>query len=531
MVITAKRLVRSARLSRRGLALFALITAAIWTITALVLRQAQRDSVNAALAGTANLARSLAEYEVSSVRAIDFSLVQLREEWLRDPGSFGVAVQRHAEALRRERVIQVAVVDGEGNLLFSRLPVSERINFADRDYFRFQRDRGTDELDISPPVLGRVTKQWAIQFTRPLLRQGRFAGLIVVAVPPPALEEVYRDYDLGPDGVITLARADGQILARSREFAKGVDVSLAGQPGIGADDPQAANFRAGGLVDGVPRFVSYRRLEVYPLTIYVGQSVDFVLASYQRQRDVVIGAAAMATLLVYALLCLFDLSARDRKERERLEAALVEGERKLLDERERVMLELHDGSLQSLYAIGLQIENCRRLIERDPAAAARAAADVQPYLNSVIQDMRSLLAGERTPGRSPAALIDELSHLLPAKSGTGARFTFDIEPRAAQILSAEQAAHVLRIAGEAASNIVRHAYAASARISLALRDGLIVLEIADDGVGLDARRSASGGLGLDHIRARAAKLGGALRLDATPGRGTRISVAFPSSQP
>jgi signal transduction histidine kinase len=156
---------------------------------------------------------------------------------------------------------------------------------------------------------------------------------------------------------------------------------------------------------------------------------------------------------------------------------------------------------------------------------------VQPYLNSVIQDMRAIIAGERAPGRSPAALIDELSHLLPAKSETGPRFSFDIEGRAAQVLSAEQAAHVLRIAGEAASNVVRHAEAKTASISLTLRDRLIVLEIADDGVGLDSRRSESGGLGLNHIRARASKLGGTLRVDAAPGRGTRISVAFPASQP
>jgi signal transduction histidine kinase len=88
---------------------------------------------------------------------------------------------------------------------------------------------------------------------------------------------------------------------------------------------------------------------------------------------------------------------------------------------------------------------------------------------------------------------------------------------------------VLRIAGEAASNVVRHAQARAARVSLKLNDGLIELEIADDGAGLP-KPSRGGGLGLNHIRARAEKLGGELRVDAAPGRGTRISVAFPPSR-
>lgn len=520
---------RRACLTPKGFAVFVLIAAALWALTGLVNHRAYRDTVDGAQAAAANLARSLAEYEASSVRTIDFSLIYLRDEWLRDRHAFAAAVQRHAENLARERVIQVAVLDAEGTMVFSRLPSEGRLNFADREYFQIQRERGADDLYVSVPVFGRVTKQWAIQFTRPVFREGRFAGLIIVAVPPPALEEVYRDIELGRDGVITLVRNDGQILARTNDLARRVGVSLAGHPSVDPALPPAGSFRGTGVVDGVPRFISYRRLKAYPLTIIVGQSVQSVLAGYRRQRDVALAAAAMATVLVYALVHLFESRARDRKNRQRLEAALVEGERRLLEERERVMLELHDGTIQSLYALGLQIENCRRLMESDPAAAARAAERVQPYLSGVIQDMRAFLAGEKAPARSPAAFVEELSHLVPAASAGAPRFTFDIASQAVQALSAEQAAHVLRIAGEAASNVVRHAQAKTASVSLKLNDGLIELEISDDGAGL-AKPSRSGALGLNHIRARAEKLGGRLRVDAAPGRGTRISVAFPPSR-
>ena len=532
--MTREKLARAARAiapSRTSLALFALIVAAVWTITGLVIRQAYRDTVDRAVAGAANLARSLAEYEASSVRSIDLSLIVLRDEWLRDPASLPAAVQRHADNIAHDLVIQVAVIDASGTIVYSKLPADRRINFADREYFRAHRDSGIDRLHISAPVFGRVTRQWAIQFSRPIRKDGKFAGMIVVAVPPPALEKVYRDIDLGADGVITLARSDGQILARSDNFARGVDVSLAGRPGLGETGPAAASFTGTGIVDGARRFVSYRRLEGYPLTIYVGQSVESVLAGYRSQRNVMLGVAALATLLVYALLRLAESRARDRESRQRLEAALVEGERRLLDERERFMMELHDGSIQSLYAAGLQVETCRRLIGRDPAGAARIAAEVQPQLNRVIQDMRRLLAREEAPGRSPEVFVEELSRLLAARSEIGPRFAFDVDPDAVRSLSAEQASHVLRIAGEAASNVVRHAQARTATVSLKSGGDRVRLVIADDGAGMPPQAASGGGLGLNNIRARADRLGGTLRVDAAPGRGTRVSVEFPAAGP
>ncbi|HKQ27822.1 MAG TPA: hypothetical protein VJT77_04425, partial [Burkholderiales bacterium] len=118
---------------------FAVIALGLWIIIALLLYQAHKQSIESADAAGRNIALSLAEYEDSSIRAIDLSLRQLREDWIRQPGSFGDAVSRHEDHLRKENVIQIAVVDAGGAMQYSRLPQSERQNFSDREYFQLQK--------------------------------------------------------------------------------------------------------------------------------------------------------------------------------------------------------------------------------------------------------------------------------------------------------------------------------------------------------------------------------------------------------
>ena len=102
----------------------------------------------------------------------------------------------------------------------------------------------------------------------------------------------------------------------------------------------------------------------------------------------------------------------------------------------------------------------------------------------------------------------------------------EIDRQAVQKLSADQSSHVLRIAREAVSNIVRHAGAKAAHVSLGRHDSVVRLEVSDDGTGLATNASSASGLGLHHISARARKLGGQARFDSSPGGGTRITVEF-----
>ena len=505
----------SGRLRLEILAGGAILLLGLWAGIALLLYQAHRQAVDNAVASGRNLARILAEYQDSSVRAIDLSLQQLREHWLRDRATFGEAVAQHEDHLRKERVVQVAVLDRDAWMTYSRLPPpAQPQNFADREYFQVLKSRGTDELYVSAPVMGRVTKQWAIQLTRPLIdADKRFAGVIIVAVPPPALELVLQDIHLGAHGVIMLARPDGTILARTGGVGPARDVTLAGWPGLGDDSPASGDFRAPGRVDGVERLFAYRKLQNYPLTVFLGQSAEAVLAPYVRDRNLLLGGGLLATVLLLAVGALLVARARERARFE--------------EERERVMLELHDSSIQSIYAIGLTLENSRRLLEKDTAQAAGALANAGASLNLVIQDLRAFITGQRRAPYGEQEFMAEIERMVPPPDQGGPRFSVDIERALIGRLSPEQADHVLRISREAVSNIVRHAKASNARLALQRHEDRVRLEVSDDGVGIPAQAGARLGLGLHHIQARAHKLRGKASFDAMPAGGTRVAVEFP----
>ena len=502
------------RLRLEFLAGCGIIVVGLWVLVALLVVQARTQAIDSAAATGRNLARSLAEYQDSSVRAIDLSLRQLREHWLRDPASFDQAVAQHEEHLSKEKVVQVAVLDRDGWVRYSRLPQPGPLRFTDREYFQVQKARGRDELYISAPVMGRVTRRWAIQLTRPIFdADKRFDGVIVVAVPPPALEVVMQDIELGPHGVIMLSRPDGTILARSGGLERTREMRLAGWTGIADDGPASGEFRAPSRVDGVERFFSYRKLQNYPLTIYIGQGVEAVLAPYYRDRNVVLAGGALATALFLAVASLLVARARERA--------------RFLEDRERVMLELHDSSIQSIYAIGLTLENSRRLLEKDPPQAARTLADAGANLNLVIQDLRTFITGGRREPLSEPEFMAQIERITPRPEQGGPRFSVQVDRELIAALSPDQAEHVLRISSEAVSNIVRHARASNARLTLQRHGDSVRLEVSDDGVGIRPQSEAPLGLGLHHIRARARKLRGQASFDAMPAGGTRVTVVFP----
>ena len=220
---------------------------------------------------------------------------------------------------------------------------------------------------------------------------------------------------------------------------------------------------------------------------------------------------------VYALKTFEELEAANTQLRESQERLIM-----LLSERERLMQDLHDGCIQSIYAVGLALEDVRELISENPRRAAQKVAQAAASLNLVIQELRAFISGVR-----PVTLIDfprEVARIIDALGSRAPRFHVVIDDSAAQALSGEQAEQLLQITREAVSNIVRHAKAGSGHISLKRAGSKLRLEFRDDGKGFDTKADKSRGLGLHHIAARVQKLGGKLRLTAKPAKGCRVLV-------
>jgi signal transduction histidine kinase len=194
----------------------------------------------------------------------------------------------------------------------------------------------------------------------------------------------------------------------------------------------------------------------------------------------------------------------------------------VLEDRERIAKELHDGVIQALLAVGLGLQGSA-MLARDPELQRRIGGAVEE-LDRVIGDLRNYIFGLR-PGILADRQLDQalrgLAEELEHKAGVVT--VVEVDPQAAAAL-AEVAAEVVQLAREALSNVSRHAQASTCRVSLYRGGGTVELEVDDDGRGFDPATARPRGQGLGNLRARAQALGGRVEIDSHQGEGTRVRV-------
>ncbi len=196
----------------------------------------------------------------------------------------------------------------------------------------------------------------------------------------------------------------------------------------------------------------------------------------------------------------------------------------LAEERERLFQDMHDGCIQSIYAVGLNLEACMGIMQANPKKAAEMVADATASLGLVIQELRSFITGHRLQIAKGEDLRSQVEKIVQGVANRGVSFAVDIDESAMRALTSEQELHMLQIAREAISNATRHANARSVGVSLQRRRGVVCLQVSDDGCGFMVDKVSSRGLGLHHIDARARKMGATAQVSSSPNRGTRIVV-------
>ncbi|MDE3076637.1 MAG: PAS domain S-box protein [Chloroflexota bacterium] len=218
-----------------------------------------------------------------------------------------------------------------------------------------------------------------------------------------------------------------------------------------------------------------------------------------------------------------DMSGHRQLERQQRRLALLE-------DRERIGMELHDGAIQSLYAVGLGLEATAQVVESNPSLALNRLAQARDNVNRVIAEIRNYILGLRgdTFARSGlAAGLAELAHELQANTST--HVDADIQPSVDRGLDQAAAEDVYQIAREALANVARHSGATAATVSVHRNGKCWRLQVRDNGRGFDAALPNGGGFGLGNMRARAQRLGAEFQLTTDVGGGTAIQVLIPAT--
>lgn len=219
--------------------------------------------------------------------------------------------------------------------------------------------------------------------------------------------------------------------------------------------------------------------------------------------------------------------------RQELEARLRDSESRLQAagrERERFIHDLHDGLIQSLFGIGLMLDEKRVVLEPADPATARFLEGITRDINSLLSRLRLSLQRATPFLREISSLQKELQLLARRFDGVGGlRCGIEFHDWKDEAVDPLQSMEIQAVCAEGLMNIIRHSQARHARIQVRHDGKEIHLVIEDDGQGLPAHPSS--GMGMASMKARALRAGGTLGVASSPGQGTSIHLAVPCARP
>ncbi len=256
----------------------------------------------------------------------------------------------------------------------------------------------------------------------------------------------------------------------------------------------------------------------------------FEAQSPRRLARTATAGGAGVTLLASALVGII-LHSRQRSEQ--MTAEIMDARDALAateKEREKLGHDLHDGAIQSLYAIQLGLSRTAESVAASLPASAQILAGTRHQVDEVIAELRRfILAREQSDeSREVPDLEQVLASLVQRlQTTTPASLSFAAAPTSFRDVPVAHAVTLTQVARTALANCLRHAQAKQIKVALQRNHDAIQLTIEDDGAGFDTKQRGGGGVGLHTMRRRITEAGGRLVIESKKGHGTRICASLP----
>ncbi len=293
-------------------------------------------------------------------------------------------------------------------------------------------------------------------------------------------------------------------------------------PIIGKDarkDPELqyfAGFHAARSVLCIPLRASY---DNFGALLYGSEEPDAFTAD---QMDLLTAIGTQATIALQNAVLYRNLA----QEQERLIAAEEEARKKLARD-------LHDGPTQQVSAIAMHMSYISRLLERSPDEVPQELKKVEEMARETTRVIRNMLFTLRPlvlESQGLAAAIEQLAQKIQETYGQAVAVRIERDAEAA--LSPPQQTVIFSIIDEAVNNARKHAVAELISVSMVKQRDMVLVTIADNGVGfdtgaVDANYDQRGSLGMVNMRERTGQINATLRVTSAEGRGTTITIAVP----
>ena len=284
---------------RLVVAFAATVLVAIWTFVLCQVHFDRVDAIEEWTGNLGNLTRAFEEHTLRGISAVDQDVRFVRNQYLREGEKLDLIGLDKQDGINAAIYNQIGVLDARGDYILSNVP-SRRVNAADRDYFRFHRENGADDVSISVPMLGRNSGRWSVQLSRRMSAvDGSFIGVVVASIDPSYLGSLYNDVNLGENSIVTLVGTDGLVRARrgGGRFSLGDDLS--GTLLFTAHGREEAGaYIAAGRLDGIARLYTFRKVPGYPLRVVIAVPLQHIYERSNERRDGFLALAAVATLII-----------------------------------------------------------------------------------------------------------------------------------------------------------------------------------------------------------------------------------------
>ena len=259
-----------------------------------------------------------------------------------------------------------------------------------------------------------------------------------------------------------------------------------------------------------------------------------------RKNTFIIGISVVVLLFVAAIFIIYYLNSRNKelvmlqeqqKANEEIYELMFEQQTKIesakADEKSRIAMELHDGILNNIYAVRLNLEFINKKSDDESIARRKeyikALQNVETEIRGVSHDLsRNALFNQDQSFESMLQFM-----IKSQKNNFDTEFEAELDPEIDwEAMSNVCKVNVYRIIQETLQNINKYSQAKRACVNVAKDDGNVSISVSDDGIGFDPEK-AKGGIGLKNLRKRAEALSGTLSISSEPGKGAKVEVLFP----